>query len=109
MSEVEYTYCPGEDCVRKVVVWSLPDGQLGVNFCCVDCWNYTYALMLQDFGAGGDATEDELFHGHSAQCVKRAQQRETAPVTELATYVIMGPSHHQAIRDAHREPPVSAV
>lgn len=109
--KIEYTYCPGEDCTCKVMVWSLPTGELGVNFCCVNCWNFTYATMFNSTYASGadNGTEDTEHWGHSGQCVRRQQARETDPVTELAEYVIMGPQHHRMLREANGEPPVRPV
>jgi hypothetical protein len=68
-----YAICPGEDCQAKVEVHELPDGVEECNFCCVPCFQYTWAQI-------SGANEPRV--RHSDQCHGRQLARISEPVTE---------------------------
>lgn len=104
----EYTKCPSLDCQSKVKLWPIEDG-LGVNFCCLNCWTWTWARM-------SEAVEEmpEGFAEHSVACDARQAKRKSEPLKDLpegTVLTIMGRQHYDAIKAlrALDEDPVSPV
>lgn len=105
----EYTTCPSPACQSKVVLWPTEDGY-GINFCCLNCWNNTWAGMT-------DATDDlpEGYDAHSIGCNTRQAKRVDMLLADLppeTALVVMGRQHHEAIKALKarsEDAPVSTV
>lgn len=69
-----FTECPGEDCQSKVKIHVVEDGTEEINFCCVPCFQYTWANMVD--------TEHRMPHEHSDQCAWRQLSRVHEPVCD---------------------------
>lgn len=105
----EYTLCPGDGCESKVVLWPI-DGGLGYNFCCANCWDWTWFGVTR----GLDDRPPEDHPGHSFQCLSRQTTRADEKVKELpegTVLTVMGKHHHDALKAARDGlapvPPVS--
>lgn len=69
-----FANCPGEDCKSKVkITGDLPDGVEEINFCCVPCFQYTWAQIIDI---------PDVPHEHSDQCAWRQLSRIHEPVFE---------------------------
>lgn len=65
---IRYVACPGEDCDAKVKLGGDEDVRTA-SFCCVPCWDHTWALI-------SDADYDPKDRpGHSKGCVDRQAAR----------------------------------
>ena len=70
-----FANCPGEDCKSKVKIWPA-EGMEEINFCCVPCFQYTWARLVDV------DMEHWVPHEHSGQCRIRQMSRINEPVVE---------------------------
>ena len=73
-----FTHCPGEDCTNKVKIIEIVEepGPAEISFCCVPCFQYTWAILIDT-----DA-EHRMPHEHSDQCAWHQLSRVHEPVVE---------------------------
>ena len=85
----EVTYCPAPLCVAKVKIHTDGNGEKGINYCCLNCWRWTWENGVMN-SVPLDEMGEEIFH-HSDQCDRRQHMRDGWKVSEQVT-TLMGPS-----------------
>ena len=91
----EYTLCPGDGCESKVVLWPI-EGGLGYNFCCANCWDWTFGVPWPRHHAARRPPEATRTSVGLASATRADEKVKELP--EGAVLTIMGKHHHDALK-----------